>query len=59
MPDVIKIYESLKGRKAGTVLLSWAEFDELLCHIENTEWDSQENPHPAYEYQGDKVVLHL
>ena len=59
MSDVIEKYESLKGRKAGTLLLSWSEFDELLCPIENSEWDSQENPHPAYEYQGDKVVLHL
>ena len=59
MSDVIEKYESLKGRKAGTLLLSWSEFDELLCHIENTECNAEENPHPAYEYQGDKVALHL
>ena len=59
MSDVIELYEKYKKRKSGSLLLSWTEFDELLKHIENTEWDAEENPYPTYEYQGDKVVLHL
>ena len=57
--DVIELYEKYKKRKSGSLVLNWAEFDELLHHIENTEWNAEENPHPTYEYQGDKVVLHL
>jgi len=36
-----------------------SQFNKLLHHIENTKWDAEDNPQPAYEYQGDKVVLHL
>ena len=59
MSDVIELYEKYKKRKSGSLVLSWAEFDKLLQHIENKEWNAEENPHPTYEYQGDKVVLHL
>ena len=59
MENVIKIYETYKKRKSGTLLLTWAQFDELLRHIENQDFDGEENTIPAYEYQGDKVALHL
>ena len=59
MSDIIKKYETLKKRKSGTILLTMSQFEELMRHIENTDWDAEENPHPAYEYQGDKVALHL
>ena len=59
MSDIIKTYEALTKRKSGTILLTMSQFEELMRHIENTDWDAEENPHPAYEYQGDKVVLHL
>ena len=34
MSDVIELYEKYKKRKSGSLVLSWAEFDELLQHIE-------------------------
>ena len=59
MSNVIELYEKYKSRKSGSLVLSLAEFNKLLEHIENTTWDAEENPHPTYEYQGDRVVVHL
>ena len=59
MDNVIELYETYKKRKSGTILMTWAQFDELLRHIENTEWHGEDNPVPAYEYQDGKVALHL
>ena len=53
------MYENLRQRKSGSIVLTINQFNKLLHHIENTEWDAENNPQPAYEYQGDKVVLHL
>ena len=57
--EIIKMYENLRQRKSGSIVLTINQFNKLLHHIENTEWDAENNPQPAYEYQGDKVVLHL
>ena len=48
MDNVIELYETYKKRKSGTILMTWAQFDELLRHIENTEWHGEDNPVPAY-----------
>ncbi len=57
--EIIKMYENLRQRKSGSIVLTINQFNKLLQYIENTEWDAEDNPHPTYEYQGDKVVLHL
>ena len=59
MDNIIELYETHKKGKSGTLLMTWAQFDELLRHIENTEWHNDDNPIPTYEYQGNKVALHL
>ena len=58
MDEIIKIYDNLKTRKSGSIILTISQFNKLLQHIENTEWDGENNPHPTYEYQADKVVIH-
>ena len=57
--EIIKMYENLRQSKSGSIVLTISQFNKLLHHIENTKWDDEDNPHPTYEYQGDKVVLHL
>ncbi len=57
--EIIKMYENLRQRKSGSIVLTINQFNKLLHYIENTEWHGEDNPHPTYEYQGDKVVLHL
>ena len=58
MEEIIKMYENLKQRKSGSIILTISQFDKLLQYIESKEWDGENNPHPTYEYQGDKVVIH-
>ena len=57
--EIIKMNENLRQSKSGSIVLTISQFNKLLQYIENTEWPAEDNPHPTYEYQGDKVVLHL
>ena len=54
-------YETLKKKKAGTILLTMTELETLLDYIKNKNNNSSDNPYNfcCFFYNEDELALHL
>ena len=57
--EIIRLYEELKKKRAGSLLLTVYQFEKLLGYIENQEWEAEDSPYPTFVYHGNYVMMHL